>query len=453
MSIAKSAPPLCSMPNTHKKSRYYILALLTLVYCFNYIDRQILAILQEGIKHDLQLSDSQLGLLSGVGFAIFYAIAGIPLARWADKSNRRNLISWSVLAWSVLTALMGTVQNFTQLLLMRIGVGIGEAGSNPPSQSIISDLFPPEKRATAMSIFSSGIYIGILFAFLLGGWINQFFGWRIAFVVVGAPGILLAIAVRFYLTEPARGLAEARHDSGESIPLASVVTVLWRSHTFRHLALGASLAAFASHAAAAWLPSYFIRIHGMSTGELGTWFALIGGVGGATGLIAGGIASDYLAARDQRWYLWLPVIARLLALPLGVSVYLASNAYAALALNVIPAMVGSICLGSCIAITHGLVGLRMRATASAILFFIMNIIGLGCGPLTVGVISDLLTATHGQDALRLAMLCVVPSAGLWSAVHFYLASKHLRPELAMAQAPESASNSASLPKGPTTSVV
>ncbi len=431
--VENAAAPLAGQTASSTQSRYVVLGLLTLVYCFNYIDRQVLAIVQEGIKRDLQLSDSQLGLLSGVAFGIFYAVAGIPLARWADRANRRNIISLSVLLWSALTTLSGSVQNFTQLLVARIGIGIGEAGSNPPSHSIISDLFPPEKRATAMSIFSAGIYIGILFAFLLGGWINQFFGWRMAFVVVGAPGILLALIVRCYLTEPVRGQSEARVDNGKSVPLADVVRLLWSRSTFRHLALGAALAAFASNAAAAWLPSYFIRVHGMSTGELGTWFALIAGVGGAVGLIAGGFLSDYLATRDQRWYLWLPVLARLVALPFAVSVYLVGDAYAALAFCVLPAMVGSICLGNCIAITHGLVGLRMRATASAILFFIMNIIGLGCGPLTVGIVSDALAADYGQDALRLALLFVAPPAGLWSALHFYLASRHLRSELALPQ--------------------
>ena len=193
-------------PYSSSKSAYYALGLLTVVYSFNFIDRQLLAILQEAIKEELSLSDSQLGLLTGFAFAAFYVIAGIPIARWADRSNRRNIVALSLFIWSFMTALSGMVNNYIQLLLARIGVGIGEAGGSPPSHSIISDIFPPHRRATAIGFYSMGVNIGILFGFLAGGWLNEFFGWRVAFLVVGAPGILLAILVRFTLAEPIRGL-------------------------------------------------------------------------------------------------------------------------------------------------------------------------------------------------------------------------------------------------------
>src|SRR5210317_524499 len=226
-------------PYASRKKAYYALVILTIVYSFNFIDRQLLAILQEAIKADLLLSDSQLGLLTGFAFAAFYVSAGIPIARWADRGNRRDIVALSLFVWSFMTAISGLVNNYLQPLLARIGVGIGEAGGSPRSHSIISDIFPPNKRASAIGFYSMGVSVGILFGFLAGGWLNEFFGWRIAFLVVGAPGILLAVVVRMSVPEPIRGLTEKRQVSSQAVPLAEVVSVLWSRRSFRHLALGA----------------------------------------------------------------------------------------------------------------------------------------------------------------------------------------------------------------------
>ncbi|WP_372760728.1 spinster family MFS transporter, partial [Litorivivens sp.] len=275
---------------------WYALCVLTVVYAFNFIDRQLLAILQEAIKGDLGLSDSQLGLLTGFAFALFYVTAGIPIARWADRSNRRNIVALSLAVWSFMTAISGLVNNYVQLLLARVGVGIGEAGGSPPSHSMISDMFPPEQRAGALGFYSTGVSIGILFGFLLGGWLNEFFGWRVAFMVVGAPGLILALVVRFTVTEPRRGMSEAREMSDDSTSLRDVVALLWQRKTFRHMAFAASLYAFAGYATANWTASFMIRTHGMSTGELGSWLALIIGFGGAVGVLGGGVLADRLGA-------------------------------------------------------------------------------------------------------------------------------------------------------------
>lgn len=413
-------------------SAYYALGLLTVVYCFNFIDRQLLAILQESIKADLDLSDSQLGLLTGFAFALFYVTAGIPIARWADRSNRRNIVALALFVWSFMTAVSSVVQNYAQLLLARIGVGVGEAGGSPPSHSIISDMFPPERRATALGIYSTGVNIGILFGFLFGGWLNEFFGWRVAFLVVGIPGVVLALLVRFTLREPVRGISEARQASVEMVPTGQVVSLLWRLKTFRHMAFAASLNAFAGYGVANWTASFMIRSHGMSTGELGTWLALIIGFGGAVGVLGGGMLADRLGARDMRWYLWLPALVGVLALPFAGSVYLADSAYTALMLMAIPAVMSNVYLGSTIAISHRLVGLRMRALASAMLFFVLNIIGLGGGPWVIGVVSDLLNPTYGAESLRMAMLYVIPPIMLWSVTHFYLAARSVRADVAAA---------------------
>lgn len=423
-------------PYQSAATRRYALVLLTVVYAFNFIDRQLLAILQESIKTDLGLSDGQLGLLAGFAFAIFYVTAGIPIARWADRSNRRNIVAGAVFLWSFMTAVSGFAQNYVQLLLARIGVGIGEAGGSPPSHSIISDIFPPEKRASAMGFYSTGVNIGILFGFLLGGWLNEFFGWRVAFIVVGLPGIFIALLVRATLAEPMRGLSENKHTASEepSPSLGQTLSILWSRRSFRHMSLAAALNAFCGYSTASWTASFMIRSHSMSTGELGTWLAMISGVGGAIGVIAGGILADKLALRDKRWYVWVPAAAGAISVPFVAAVYIADTAYMALILSIIPGLLHNVYLGSTIATTHGLVGLRMRALSSAILFLILNIIGLGLGPLLVGMLSDLLQASEGAHSLRQAMLYLLPPIMAWSTVHFLLAARSLRTDLERAPA-------------------
>lgn len=411
---------------------YYALFILTIVYSFNFIDRQLLAILQESIKAELLLSDTRLGLLTGFAFALFYVTAGIPIARWADAGNRRNIVALAVFIWSFMTAISGLVQNYLQLLLARIGVGVGEAGGSPPSHSMISDMFPAERRASALGFYSTGVSIGILFGFLMGGWLNEFFGWRVAFFVVGVPGVLLALVVRYTLREPRRGLSENRDDNPEPVAVKEVVALLWSRRSFRHMAWAGALSAFAGYSVANWSASFIIRSYGMSTGELGTWLALIIGIGGAVGVFGGGLLADKLAAKDTRWYVLLPALAGVISLPFAAGVYLVDNVYASLLLMIIPAIQSNVFLGNTLAVSHSLVGLRMRAMASAILFFIFNLVGLGAGPWSVGLLSDLLAPQFGDESLRYAMLALVPLMVSLSALHFYLSSRHLKRDLAAA---------------------
>jgi len=417
----------------HRASyRYYALGLLTVVYTFNFVDRQLLAILQESIKLELGLSDSQLGLLTGFAFAIFYVTAGIPIARWADRSVRRNIVALAIGTWSFMTALSGLASNYGQLLAARVGVGIGEAGGSPPAHSMISDIFPARQRATALSFYSMGINFGILFGFLLGGWLNEFFGWRVAFLVVGIPGLLMALAVRFTLAEPARGFSQDTTAEDDAPPLKEVLALLWSRRSFRHLAMGVALSGFVGFGASNWMAPFFIRSHGMGTGELGTWLALSAGIGGALGTFGSGFISDVLGRRDQRWYLWIPAIATLLAMPFFLGVFSADNQYVALSLYLVPGFLGSVFIGPSLAMTHGLVGLRMRALASAILFFALNLIGLGLGPWAIGALSDALVASHGIDSLRYALLYLIPPVSVWCAIHYLLASRSIRADLTLA---------------------
>ncbi|MEC8697497.1 MAG: MFS transporter [Pseudomonadota bacterium] len=419
-------------PYTSMSARYYAVGLLTVVYTFNFIDRQLLSILQESIKADLLLSDQQLGLLTGIAFAMFYVTAGIPIARWADRGNRRNIVALAIGVWSFMTAISGLVQNYVQLLLARMGVGVGEAGGSPPAHSIISDIFPPERRASALAFYSMGVNIGILFGFLAGGWLNEIFDWRTAFFVVGAPGLIIALIVRYTLREPIRGLSEQRQVETQTVPFSNVLNLLMSRPAFKHMAFGAALNAFAGYSTSSWTASFMIRSHGMSTGELGTWLAMIMGFGGAVGVFAGGVIAERLARKDVRWYMWLPALTGLICVPFMVANYMVAGAYTALIVSIIPGILFNVYLGNTLAMTHGLVGLRMRALASAILFFILNLIGLGLGPWVIGMLSDLLAPTLGQESLRHAMLYLLPAMMTWSVVHFYLASRTLKEDLANA---------------------
>lgn len=428
---AQSLPEL-ENPYASTARRNYVLVVLTLVYTFNFIDRQLLSILQEAIKLDLSLSDAQLGLLTGFAFAMFYVTAGIPIARLADRSNRRNIVAVSVGLWSFMTAISGFVQNYLQLLLARVGVGVGEAGGSPPSHSIVSDIFPKKQRASALAFYSTGVNLGILFGFLFGGWLNEFFGWRVAFMVVGVPGIMLAILVRTTVREPVRGLVENKQASDKQVPFKDVITLLWQRKTFRHMALACGLNAFAGYGTVNWLASFFIRTHEMSTGELGTWLALSTGLFGAIGVLIGGILGDKLGGRDKRWYTWIPGLATIMVVPFMIIVLLTDNQYVALVCVFIPGTLQNVYLGNSIATTHNLVGLRWRSTASAILFFILNVIGLGMGPFAVGLLSDFFAPTLGAESLRYSMLALLPTVMIWSSIHFYLASRTMLKELEMA---------------------
>ncbi|MED6342539.1 MAG: MFS transporter [Pseudomonadota bacterium] len=419
-------------PYTSMSARYYAVGLLTVVYTFNFIDRQLLSILQESIKADLLLSDQQLGLLTGIAFAMFYVTAGIPIARWADRGHRRNIVALAIGVWSFMTAISGLVQNYVQLLLARMGVGVGEAGGSPPAHSIISDIFPPERRASALAFYSMGVNIGILFGFLAGGWLNEIFDWRTAFFVVGAPGLIIALIVRYTLREPIRGLSEQRQVETQTVPFSNVLNLLMSRPAFKHMAFGAALKAFAGYSTSSWTASFMIRSHGMSTGELGTWLAMIMGFGGAVGVFAGGVIAERLARKDVRWYMWLPALTGLICVPFMVANYMVAGAYTALIVSIIPGILFNVYLGNTLAMTHGLVGLRRRALASAILFFILNLIGLGLGPWVIGLLSDLLAPTLGQESLRHAMLYLLPAMMTWSVVHFYLASRTLKEDLANA---------------------
>ena len=410
------------------KSRHYALAILVVVYTFNFIDRQILSILLEPVKTELGLSDTAMGMLTGFAFAMFYATLGIPIARYADRSNRRNLIAAALGIWSFFTALSGLAGNFWHLLIARIGVGVGEAGCSPPAHSMIADYYPAEQRATALGIYSLGIPFGIMFGLFAGGWINEYFGWRMAFFVVGLPGILLALVVRFSLQEPPRGMAEGRADTADQPGVKETLVYLWQKKSFRHMSFAAALTAFVGYGFIVWAPAFLIRSYGMSTGEVGTWFGLILGIPGGIGIALGGYLADRFGAKDTRWYLWTTAVALIVCVPLNYVVYAADTALVSLWAMVLPVLLGNFYQATTFSQTQGISSLRMRAVAAGILLFIINIIGLGLGPQLVGVISDLLSDQYGVESLRYALF-ICSLVYIWGAFHYFMAGRYLKDDL------------------------
>lgn len=412
-----------------QRATRYALGMLTIAYAFNFIDRQILVIIQEPIKLEMGLADWQLGLLSGFAFALIYVTAGIPIAYWADRGNRRNIIALAVTVWSGMTALSGLANNFGQLLMARVGVGLGEAGGSPPAHAMISDFYPPEKRASAFAIYSAGLHFGIVLGFLLGAFINEWLGWRAAFMVVGLPGVLFALVFYFTVREPERGRWESSAAAAYQPTVGETFRVLVQFRSFWLIAAGCGLTAFAGYGNGNFTPSFLIRSHGMEGAELGILMAFGGGGGGLIGTLLGGRLADRLGKQDQRWNLWIPAIAGLLALPLAFPYLLSDDLRIVVPLLVIVSILINTYLGPCLAMCHALVPPAMRALTSAILFFVLNLIGLGMGPLTAGLLSDYFTASYGDDGLRYAMIVVAMIASL-GVVMFVLAARALPGDLA-----------------------
>ncbi len=421
-------------PAPHYSDGYlrYALGLLTVIYVVYFVDRQILAILLQAIKEDLGLSDLQLGLLSGTAFGIFYATLGVPIARLADLFSRKGVISICLAIWSAMTALCGTAGSFATLLAYRVGVGVGEAGGSPPAHSMISDYFPPERRATALGVFSLGVPIGILIGFLAGGWLGETLGWRKAFLVVGLPGVALALVSFATLREPPRGLSEGLEPQEEAPSAGTVMRFLWRARSFRHLSLASGLYAFVGYSVINWSPAFLERSHGMEQAEIGRWLSMIFGVGGGVGVLAGGVLADRWAKIDTRGRLYRPALAMLAALPFAPFIYTTESRTVALVLLSAPAVFGLMYQAPAFAVTQSLATPPMRATAAAVLLFVVNIIGLAMGPAATGLLSDALAPRYGDDSLRYAMM-LVSMILAWASVHFWLGTRSLLDDLAYAR--------------------
>lgn len=407
---------------------WYVIFLLTVVNVFNYMDRMALAVLLPLIKVDLELTDGQLGLLVGFAFSVFYAICGIPVARWADQGIRRNIIALALVVWSAMTALSGAAQNFWHLFLARIGVGAGESGCIPPAQSLICDYVPRERRSGAFAIHSTGLFVGLMLGMALAGWLGETIGWRWTFVVLGVPGIAVALIVRLTLREPARGALDTAIDSGGSLSFMETTRVLWKCRTYRRLMLFLVAFGFAQFGLYQWWPSFYARVFGLSSSMLGAYLGMALGFGSAIGLLFGGLLSNKVAQRDSRLPLMIGVLAMLGAFLSASGSLFASSANGSIFLVFLTSLLWSVPMGPVVAAVHNVTVPRARATASAVSIFFQSVLGSGLGPFCVGLLSDSLAPEFGTQALRYAMLapiCVFPVA----IIALYAAARQLPSDL------------------------
>ena len=430
--------------------RAWLMTMLVTVYASNFVDRTIVNILQQPIKEELQLQDWQLGLLGGTTFAVFYTFLGIYVARLAERGNRITILTICIIAWSAFTAMCASVTSFFQLLVLRVGVAVGEAGATPTSHSLISDHFEPAKRPGAIAIFATGNTLGNIFGALIGAFVGQAWGWRWAFIVAGAPGLILAAVTFFTLREP-RKLATKAMAEDDVPSFGQVARLLLGKPTFRQLAIGAALMLFGSYAVIHFVTSHLMRTFDLPLRDAG----LIGGVGTGlmlgAGTLIGGFGAQYLARRDRRWMIWVIALSMAIAGPLCAAAFLAGS----VAVTAVCSLGLMICLGvfqgPLFSTTHSLVTPRMRATSSAVMLWTITLFGLGLGPLGLGLASDLIAAnmfgggdfvTTCQSGASLDPRCQQASAeGLrlalasislifaWASVHFFLAARTVRADV------------------------
>jgi MFS family permease len=434
---------------TSDRSRYknYLLILLMVILAFNYVDRMALGIVLQDIKTDLDLTDTQLGLLSGIAFALFYSTMGIPIARWADRGNRVTIISLTTALWSAAVALCGSATSFMQLLAIRVGVAIGEAGCIPPAHSLIADYFTRAERPRAVARYMLGVPLALTIGYFAAGWLNEILGWRKTFVILGLPGLVLAVLGWFTLKEPRRtrnatavvpAAASAEVPSPPLQPsLREVCVTLWANAAFRHLLFCFSVWYFFGYGLLQWQPAFFIRSHGLQTGELGTWFAVVYGVGGGLGVYLGGELAARYAAGNERLQLNACAVAFVFFAVLNACAYLASDHYWAFGALALGALGGNMAQGPILATIQTLVPPRMRAMSIALVYLFSNLIGMGLGPLAAGALSDALRPLFGEESLRYALLMLCPGY-FWAAWHLWRASRTVVRDLKAAQALDAA---------------
>lgn len=405
-----AAPTSARTPLFSESYKNTVLWLLVLAYTFNFIDRTIISTIGQAIKVDLKLTDTQLGLLGGLAFALLYTTLGIPIARLAERYSRVNIITIAIVIWSGFTALCGTATSFVHLLLFRVGVGVGEAGLSPPAHSLISDYFEPKRRASALSIYSFGIPLGSMFGAVAGGWIAQNLDWRMAFMMVGLPGVVVAILLKVFVKEPPRGYSDrmlleetqpgpAELEQADEAPavhakppsILSVAKRIFGSWGFFHMVAGITLASFAGYGVGQYSAPYFIRTFGLDLATVGLIFGVIGGISSGLGTLLGGFLTDMAAKRSGRWYALVPAIGLLIACPLYILVYIQGDWRIAAGLLLIPGIFHYTYLGPTFGVIQNAVSLRMRATATALLFFVLNLIALGFGPPFCGWCIDMLS--------------------------------------------------------------
>lgn len=433
MSGLKVAAPMKSRKSL-ALGRHGMLALLTLVVTVNYIDRYVLSIMVEPIRKALALTDSQIGLLTGAGFALLYTTLAIPVARLAERYSRVAILTLAVITWSLATASCGLAATFALLFLARALVGLGEAGAVAPAMSMLSDVYPVRSRGTAMAVFGLGGALGGAFAPLVGGWLEPQIGWRHTFMVIGLAGLPLALLLWILVAEPARGYADGLLPNVRpSLPFGEAARRLMRRRSFILLVPALSLMALGEYSMILWMPAFFSRAFNLGVAEVGHQIALYQGVPFFIGTILGGVITDRLSRRDVRWIVWVPMIGALLTAPTVLTLFGMQTASMAFALLILPSLVNGLYIGPCYAVVQNLSAVHSRATAAAILTFSVNLVGAGLGPFLLGALSQALSRQFGEQSLRYAFFALVPIY-IGAAAVFALISVHIKRDLADAEA-------------------
>jgi MFS family permease len=405
----------------------YLLGLLVVILTFNLAEENALGILTQSIKLDLKLSDSELGLLSGIAFALFYSTMGIPIARWADSGNRVTIMAVTTALWSAAVALCGAARNLVQLMLIRVFAGVGEAGALPTVNSLIPDCFSRAERSRAMSISMLSGPLAVVLGYGVAGWTNQLYGWRATYLILGLPGLPLAALAALTLREPRRSSAppaspRSQAQSSQPPSWRQVSVILWRNVTFRHLAFAYAIQLFFVYGIFQWFPAFFMRSYGLQSGELGTWLSVITVVAGGAGTYLGGELASRFAAGNEPLQLKVMAVMLVVATLLSAGIYLSHNVYAGYGLFAVYMFLGSTATGPLLAIKQTIVPGHLRATSFALVFLFSNLIGNGIGPLIGGVLSDQLHSAFGDESLRYALLILSPGFS-WAAYHTWVASR------------------------------
>ena len=411
-------PPIKS----ESANRAYVLFILVVVYTFNFIDRQIIGILAVPIKADLGLTDTQLGLMGGLAFALFYTGLGIPVAMAADRFNRTWIMTAALAIWSAMTAASGLATNFWQLFAARLGVGVGEAGGVAPAYSLISDFFPPDHRARALSIYSFGIPIGSAIGIVFGGVIASMLDWRVAFFIVGLAGIAIAPIFKLTIKEPPRGGFDRQRKDTTPPSLKTILRLLVKKPSFWLISVGASCSSMMGYGLFFWLPSFFVRSFDMTLLSASLHYGAVLLVGGVAGIWAGGWFGDRFGQMKFSWYVNIPALAFIIAVPFYLLAMLTSHQVLTFVVLLVPTALGLVWLGPVISVIQHLVPPNMRATASAIFLFINNLIGIGIGTLAIGALSDALQAQYGDESLRYSIVAGTVFY-IMAASLFFLASR------------------------------
>jgi MFS family permease len=407
----------------------YILAMLTIIYSLNFLDRTVINILIDPIKHEYHLSDTMMGLITGFGFVMMYSILAAPVARWADRGNRRSIITGGLVIWSGMTALGGVARNAIELTLSRFGVGIGEAAGTAPSASMISDLFPDDKRSSAMSIYQLGPVFGGFLGAFIGGWVNQYYGWHQAFLVAGIPGLLVALLFRLTVNEPVRGRSEAQEVNTSQAGLGETLRYMASQKSYMLLLLGFCLTTYTQFGFGAWTAPYLGRIRHLNSAQIGTYLGTIRAVAGLIGTLAGGFLADWAGRRDPRWRIYVPAICSMIAGPAVLIFLFAPNPWVSMAGFAVISAMSPVYVGPLVGVSHSVVKVGMRAFSTSVLYLVSEIVGLGLGPYFIGAFNDHYAHRLGVGVIRYSMATAAVTTFLGGVI-FIIAAQYLRRDMA-----------------------